>query len=134
LYTSDNKTFRHCLGHIFAAAFLALFGAIYEHFSHEVYSYFMIYAFAIPLLFGAVPYGILANRNITMSDTTSNLWNCAIAAFSVGCLFKGALDIYGTTNRLIVVYPVVGMMLVISAIISFAKNLQQSRSALQNEA
>ena len=134
MYTLDNKAFLHCLGHIFAAAFLALFGAIYEHFSHEVYSYFMIYAFAIPLLLGAVPYGILAGKNVTVSDTTCNLWNCAIATFSVGCLFKGALDIYGTTNRLIMVYPVVGTVLVVAAIISFAIRQQQSHSTLQSEA
>ena len=35
---------------------LALFGAIYELFSHDVYSYYMIYAFAIPLLMGVLPY------------------------------------------------------------------------------
>ena len=31
-------------------------GAVYEHFSFGVYSYFMIYAFAIPLAGGALPF------------------------------------------------------------------------------
>ena len=134
MYTSDNKTIRHCLGHIFAAVFLAVFGAIYEYFSHEVYSFFMIYAFAIPLLFGAVPYGILAGKENAISDLARSLWNCAIATFSVGCLFKGALDIYGTTNRLIIVYPVVGTLLGVSAVISFVIYKHQSRNTLQSEA
>ncbi len=125
--------FMHCLGHIFATVFLALFGVIYEHFSHEVYSYFMIYAFFIPLVFGAVPYGIFANRNITMSDMTRNLWNCAIATFSVGCLFKGVLDIYGTTNRLIIAYPAVGTILGISAIISFVLLFWKGESCIFGE-
>ncbi len=131
MYTSDNKTFINCLGHIFAAVFLAVFGAIYEHFSHEVYSYFMIYAFAIPLLLGAVPYGIMVSKGTYISDLTLSLWNCAIAAFSVGCLFKGALDIYGTTNRLIFVYPAVGILLGVSAVISFARHYQ-SHSILRS--
>ena len=91
-----------------AAALLAVFGAVYELFSHEVYSYFMIYAFGVPLLLGALPYGIMALRGRTPKRLTVNLWNSMIAAFSVGSLFQGVLDIFGTTNRLIIVYPVLG--------------------------
>jgi aspartyl/asparaginyl-tRNA synthetase len=29
-----------------------------------------------------------------------------VAALTVGCIFRGILEIYGTTNRLITVYPV----------------------------
>ena len=39
---------------------------------------------------------------------------CA-AAFSVWCLFKGVPDIYGTTNRLIIVYPIAGTILISAA-------------------
>lgn len=115
MYTSDKKALKNCVGHICAAAFMAIFGAVYEHFGHEVYSYFMIYAFAVPLIFGALPYGIAALKNVSPGRVTINLWNSAIAAFSVGCLFKGVLDIYGTTNRLIIVYPIVGTVLVSAA-------------------
>ncbi len=115
MYTSDNKALKNCIGHICAAAFLAFFGAVYEYFSHEVYSYYMIYAFAVPLFFGALPYGIAALKNVTPHRVTINLWNAAVAAFAVGSLFKGVLDIYGTTNSLIIVYPVVGIILVSAA-------------------
>lgn len=33
----------------------AAFGAVYEIFSHGVYSYFMLYAFAFPLCGGVLP-------------------------------------------------------------------------------
>ena len=49
----------HLLFNIIGTGFLALFGAIYEIFSHEVYSYFMLYAFAIPLAMGLLPYSII---------------------------------------------------------------------------
>ena len=60
MYTSDKSALTNCIGCIAASIFLAFFGAIYELFSHEVYSYYMIYAFAIPLVLGAVPYGWMA--------------------------------------------------------------------------
>ena len=43
------------------AIFIAVFGAIYEKFSHEVYSYYMIYAFMIPLCLGSFAY-LLASK------------------------------------------------------------------------
>ena len=49
-----------------------------------------------------------------------NLWNSAIAAFSVGSVFQGVLEIYGTTNSLSVVYPAVGGILAASALASLA--------------
>lgn len=37
------------------AAFCAIFAAIYEHFSHQVYSPYMICAFLFPVCLGIVP-------------------------------------------------------------------------------
>ena len=39
--------------------FVAFAGAVYEHFGRGVYSYYMIYAFAFPLLMGVVPYSVM---------------------------------------------------------------------------
>lgn len=47
-----------------------------------------------------------------------NLWNTAIATFSIGSIFAGVLAIYGTTNSLIVVYPVAGAVLVLLSLLS----------------
>ena len=149
---------------LIAALVCAVFGGIYEMFSHQVYSAYMIGAFAIPLLLGAVPaYGIVkwirhqtcdmmdkdmmtaqpAEKywlwEVVSSDSTPaqekdmssagipygvtdedsgwdgfclpgricrNAWFSGIAALTVGCIFRGILEIYGTTNRLITVYPV----------------------------
>ena len=41
--------------YLWISIFFAVFGGIYEYFSHGVYSYFMIYAFMIPLVLGTVP-------------------------------------------------------------------------------
>jgi len=98
--------------------FCALFGAVYELFSHEVYSYFMIYAFAIPLVLGVLPnlaaalFGWRAPGKIA-----ANAWNSGVAALTVGCIFQGALEIYGTTNQLAIVYPVVAAALLVAGVV-----------------
>ena len=38
------------LSYLFLSLFVLLFGQIYEHFSHGVYSNYMIFAFLFPLL------------------------------------------------------------------------------------
>ena len=43
-----------------ASVVIAAAAAVYGLFSHGVYSYFMTYAFAIPLLIGAMPHLIAA--------------------------------------------------------------------------
>ena len=102
-----------------ATAFLALFGAIYEKFSHEVYSYHMIYAFAVPLLLGVLPDAALLLGNRRISRVTLRLWNYGIATLSVGSVFQGALEIYGTTNSLSIVYPIAGGALLLAGVFCY---------------
>ena len=128
--TSDKRTVfqaKAALAHLFAAALCALFGAVYECFSHGVYSYYMIYAFAVPLMLGALPLLLLAVFGGPFPERRALwLWNAGIATLTVGCVFRGVLDIYGTTHRLTVVYPIVGVGLlaagVVSGLVASAKN------------
>ena len=46
------------------------------------------------------------------------LWNTAIAALSIGSVFAGVLEIYGTTNSLIIVYPIAGGILMLLSLAS----------------
>ena len=62
MYTLDKNEIIHYADDILHDAFLfliagiasAAFGLIYEFFSHEVYSFYMIYAFLIPLVPGTL--------------------------------------------------------------------------------
>lgn len=99
-----------------ASAFVALFGAIYELFSHEVYSYYMIYAFAVPLVFTALTYSVISLVRLRPPRLAALMWDYAAATLCVGCLFRGALDIYGTTNALSAVYPVAAGALAAAAL------------------
>ena len=109
-----------------AAMLAAAAGALYELFSHGVYSYFMIYAFMIPLAGGVLP-SLLAARAAgngrglyAEGDAlSSGLQLAAIITLTTGSFMKGVLDIYGTTNRLMTVYAVLGLMLLTASVIVF---------------
>ena len=103
--------------HLNAAAGFALFGAVYERFSHEVYSYRMIYAFAFPLILGAFPYAGCLLKSFSPGERVMQLWNAAVFTWATGSVFHGVLEIYGTTNRLILVYPIAGLISAAAAVI-----------------
>ena len=127
MYTSDISLKRNLLSNIAGTMFLALFGAVYELFSHEVYSYFMIYAFAVPLMLGVMPYTLLLISRKYPGRAALNLWNSGIAALSVGCVSRGVLEIYGTTNRFSVVYPVSGLWLLTAGLIIWIVGLKRKQ-------
>ena len=107
LFTSDTKKYvKIGLIYLLCSIFLALFGAVYEHFSFGVYSYFMLYAFAFPLVGGVLPaLGLsLWGQNKSPRAVAVWLYRAGIATFSVGSIIRGVLDIYGTENVLTVWY------------------------------
>lgn len=107
---------------LISAFWFAFFGAVYERFSHEVYSYYMIYAFAIPLVMGALPYSIMALKQYQPDRSFLHLWNSSVITFTIGSIFKGVLDIYGTTNSLLTVYPIAGLTLAVLALVTLKFN------------
>lgn len=111
--TQKNHILKAGFVYLLVSLFCVFFGAVYEHFSHEVYSYYMLYAFAFPLVGGALPLYALALSKSKYLPTrlVLNLYNSGIAAFTVGSIFKGVLDIYGTTNALVHVYWYLGTAL-----------------------
>lgn len=107
--------------YLFASLIILLFGAVYEHFSFGVYSNFMLYAFAFPLIGGVFVFFGLAYTDIRIPDEASRrLYHCAVITWTVGSIFQGILDIYGTTNVLIRVYWIAGALLMAAALIRYA--------------
>lgn len=122
MYISDNKkrqAVRIAGNYIAASLFCALFGAVYELFSHEVYSYSMIYAFAIPLAGGALPFLAVAMGHIRRfrGRISRSLYHAAIMTFTIGSIMKGVLEIYGTTSALLPAYWIAGGLLIAGAVI-----------------
>ena len=126
MYTSDHKTaaaeyLKRARTYLILTIACCLIGAVYEHFSFGVYSYFMLYAFAVPMVCGVLPALFLASSRqpSEIPRWSIKLWDAGIAVWTVGAFFRGILEIYGTTNRLIVVYPVAGVLLLAAGLAAF---------------
>lgn len=124
MYTSDTdsggKWLRISFVYLLISLGTALFGAVYEMLSHEVYSFCMLYAFLFPLAGGALPFlymGIFAKETIP-EDGCCTLYHSGIATVTVGSIVQGILDIYGTTNKLTLCYWIIGFGLILSAPLS----------------
>ena len=126
LYISDTDTnarraAKTAFVYLLISLFLVLFGAVYEIYSHQVYSFYMLYAFAFPLAGGVLPFSAI---HLWGTQWYPNLWtrrlyHAGIATLSVGSIIQGVLEIYGTTNALARWYWIIGTGLVLLSIISF---------------
>ena len=112
----------------------AFFGAVYEYFSFGVFSYYMLYAFAFPLVLGIVPWMIIVmdTKDLTgkgfPSKITQNLWGAGITTLTVGAVFHGILDIYGTTSALSKCYFIVGGVLLLVSAMTFIGNREKKET------
>lgn len=122
MFTSDTEALRKgaktAFIYLLIAVFCALFGGVYERFSHGVYSYDMLYAFAYPLVGGAVPFLALGLLGRWPGSLARILYHCGIATLTVGSIIRGVLEIYGTTNALTVWYAAVGAALTFAGIVT----------------
>ena len=107
---SAQKThIRIAYRYLLATMACAVFGAVYEVFSHGVYAYGMLYAFAWPLIGGVLPALLMARGDKPLpAEAARLLWHFGLSALTVGCFFSGALEIYGTASDLTVVYWLAG--------------------------
>ncbi len=104
-----------------ATVSVAAFAAIYELFSHQVYSRFLIFAFLIPLFGGVLPYSLLScsQRSKKPGILAQCLYNSGLATLTAGSIFQGILEIYGTTSHLSIVYWTIGFSLSMLGLITY---------------
>lgn len=123
---NDRREYFNCYDmtrlYVLAAVNVAVFSAIYEHFSFGVYSPFMIFAFAVPLLMGALAF-LLLGRALKKTGTSvpalvCKFWHAAVATLTTGFLFRGVLDIYGTSSPLGTVYWIASAVLAALALVT----------------
>lgn len=120
--------------YLFVSVFCILFSAVYEYFSHEVYSYFMLYAFVFPLVGGVLPFFEIAFGTIPIPNRAAcNLYHSGIATLTTGSLFEGALENYGTTNRLVAVYWIFGTLFLLAGMISYFAASRRKEKCIKME-
>ena len=100
--------------YILATILCFLFAMIYENFSHGVISYFMVFAFLIPLTLGVILNHIIKDRRLP-TKIENNIYNAGVATLTFGAIIEGVLEIYGTTNIKIYIYLIIGISMLILA-------------------
>ncbi|MBE6643579.1 MAG: hypothetical protein E7615_07995 [Ruminococcaceae bacterium] len=116
----DKKT---SLRYLFVSAFCLVFGIVYEFFSNDVYSIYMLGAFTLPLILGSVVFFVFSKLQRTPSLYSRYLYHSGVAAFTVGSVIEGVLEIYGTTNRLAIYYWYGGAILFSAGIVAFTVDI-----------
>ncbi|MBR6020659.1 MAG: hypothetical protein IK055_10635 [Lachnospiraceae bacterium] len=126
---------RAALVYTAVAVSVAMFGAVYESFSFGVYSYWMIYAFAVPLVLGTIPALWLAasGARIRIPLLSRKLWHAGIAVWTVGALFTGVLAIYGTGSNWSYAYAAAGWILLVSAVFGVLPGLFRRNAEKQQQ-
>lgn len=119
LYTLDTK--KQIIKHSILTIFILIFSIIYEYFSHGVYSVYMMYAFLIPLILGILLDILIYTFKLKVSINNIKLNNALIITLLLGSLLKGALDIYGTSNILVIGYLFICVVLIEINIILYIK-------------
>ena len=100
-------------------AFIALFGFVYEQFSHGVNSLYMWLAWLWVLEFGVIPYLLLYLLPIKKvpGTLTECVYNLGVAFLTVRSIFKGVLQIYGKTNsKMVLVYTILVIVFIIAGL------------------
>ncbi len=119
LYTSDTEKKRRCarplLIYTGLTLFCVLFSAVYESFSHGVFSDYMVFLFLFPLVLGIGPFGLLLLLPAPYPDHAGP-YHAGVAALTVGSCFAGVLEIYGTQSDLLIVYWIAGSLLLLAGL------------------
>lgn len=117
MYTLDTRTKKIPLTWLGITLFTIIFAAVYEHFSFGVYSGFMIFMFAFPLLLGFLPSLIISLKGWA---PLSGFWNDGVIAMTAGSLLNGILEIYGTDSPYTFWLFILGAVLMIAGLLKTA--------------
>ena len=111
-----TKTLRSLYIYIGITIFIGLFGAVYEVFSHNVFSPAMYLAWLIPCFLGVGVYLALAFAPIDKVPGTlvECIYNFGVAMLAVRSIFIGVIEIYGTTNKaMLATYTVLSIVFLV---------------------
>lgn len=121
MFTSDTERMdavRHWLraDAVWALA-CAVFSAVYETYSHDVISLWMVLVFLFPLAGGVLPAAIFLRRGRAPEAVPLALWRSGVAALGMGSCVRGALEIYGTSSAFQSVYWAGGGLLLAAGVL-----------------
>lgn len=113
------------LHYAIAAGACVFFALVYAQFSHGVYSPFMTFMFAIPLVGGVLPaLGLSLAKARPAPRIARQAWALAIASLTIASCLQGIFEIAGTGSPYLAAYLVIAIVL---AVVALASHLTTSR-------
>lgn len=105
-------------GMIFGTLFCILFSSVYNRFGHGIISIYMNGMFFIPLLLGAIPYGIdlFFIKKWGKVRGAMYAYNLGVLTWTMGSMLKGIFQIAGTASSYIAIYWFAGAILIMIGI------------------
>lgn len=112
-----------------------VFTAVYEQFSHGAVSGHMRCMFLMPLVGCALPalVGLLTPLSRFVCRPAYNLWNSGLAVWTVGCLFRGIVNISGRYTDLDRIYWIAGWCFLGSAVLWNSLRLLRRLKTMKRE-
>ena len=109
--------------------FIAVFGLIYEHFSHEVDSNYMRFAFLIPAAMGlpAALLFLIVKKAPRPGRYSSSVYRWSCAFLTGGALLRGVFEIYGTDSVFPRIYFIAGTVLLVASLVIYIKEAARAR-------
>ena len=138
LFTSEkNKktVLKELMLYVGITAFIALFGFVYEQFSHGINSNYMWFAWAWVLGFGVLPYLALFLLPIKKVPGTLSecVYNLGVAILTTRSIFIGVLQIYGKTNsKMVLVYTILAIVFLVAGVALYLYGLFTQRKKQNN--
>lgn len=114
---AQSRYTKTALAYAGITAFCLVFCAVYEIFSFGEHSLYMRMMFMMPLLGGAVPFGLMAvsENPPSISRAAFNMWNSGLAVRVSGCLVRGIIEISGRASDYDIYYwTVSGILLALA--------------------
>lgn len=107
-------------------AFIALFGFVYEQFSHNVHTFYMWFAWIWVLGFGFVPYLLFYLLPIKRVPglISESIYNFGVAMITFRSIYKGVIIIYNTTgDDMIMAYTIISIVSLVGGALLYAIGL-----------
>ena len=93
---------------------------------------FMIFCFMPPLILGSLPFFAIYLFGKGMPCRLAfNLYNSGIATITVGFIFRGVIEMYGTTNRLSHIYSLSGALFVAASLIVYIIDITRNKKTIE---
>ena len=107
-------------------AFIALFGFVYEQFSHNVHTFYMWFAWIWVLGFGFIPYLLFYLLPIKRVPglVSESVYNFGVAMITFRSIYKGVIIIYNTTgDDMIMAYTIISIVSLVGGAFLYAIGL-----------